>query len=137
MNQNWRHATDLLFDAGKSGNNFAMFIAGAKEDYDEPKSYHDAWDNPDPAQKTKWQEAISKELQDMKTRKVWKTIKRSEIPEGGRCVKHRWVRKIKKNGIFRARCAIGRLWIVKFQASIMTRILHQSSTTLHIGYYLL
>jgi hypothetical protein len=65
---------------GVFGNNFAMFAAGAKEEYDEPKSYHDAWDNPDPAQKAKWQEAISKELKDMETRKVWKMIKCSKIP---------------------------------------------------------
>jgi hypothetical protein len=60
-----------------------MFAAGAKEEHDEPKPYNDAWDNPDPAQKAKWQEAIvSKEFKDMETRKVWKTSKHSKIPGG-------------------------------------------------------
>jgi hypothetical protein len=39
----------------------------------------------------------------METRKVWKIIKRLQIPEGRRCVKNRWVWKIKRDGIFRVR----------------------------------
>ena len=35
--------------------------------------------------------------------KVWKKVKRSVIPEGRRCVKHKWVLEIKRNGVFRAR----------------------------------
>jgi hypothetical protein len=34
---------------------------------------------------------------------VWKKIKRNEMPKGRRCVKHKWVFNIKRNGIFRAR----------------------------------
>lgn len=39
----------------------------------------------------------------MKQHGVWKKIRRSEMPEGRRCVKHKWVLEIKRNGIFRAR----------------------------------
>jgi hypothetical protein len=95
-------AIDELFDAGNFGSNFAMFAGGA-DDFEEPRHYDDAWNNPDPAQQTKWRKAISKEFRDMETRKVWKIIKRSKIPEGRRCVKNRWVWKIKRDGTFRAR----------------------------------
>jgi hypothetical protein len=40
----------------------------------------------------------------MENHKVWKVIKWNEIPKGRQCVKHKWVFKIKRNGVFRARC---------------------------------
>ena len=39
----------------------------------------------------------------MEARKVWMKIKRNKIPHGRRCVKHKWVWKVKRNGVFRAR----------------------------------
>jgi hypothetical protein len=69
----------------------------------EPKKYKEAWDHPDPFQRNKWREAIRKEFGDMEQRKVFKKIKRSNIPKGRRCVKHKWVFKVKRNGVFRAR----------------------------------
>ncbi len=39
----------------------------------------------------------------MNRQKVWKKIDRREIPPGRRCVKQKWVMKIKRNGVFRAR----------------------------------
>jgi hypothetical protein len=69
----------------------------------EPRGYKEAWNHPDKVQREKWREAIGKEFRDMSDRKVWKKIKRSEMPQGRRCVKHKWVMKIKRTGIFRAR----------------------------------
>ena len=34
---------------------------------------------------------------------VWQKIKRSQIPSDQRCVKSKWVFKIKRNGVYRAR----------------------------------
>ena len=39
----------------------------------------------------------------MNNRGVWRKIKRHQMPQGRRCVKHKWVFKIKRNGVFRAR----------------------------------
>ena len=39
----------------------------------------------------------------MNPRQVWRNIKRIEMPPDRRCMKTKWVFKIKKNGIFRAR----------------------------------
>jgi len=39
----------------------------------------------------------------MKKRKVWRVIKRRQMPKGRRLVKCKWVFKIKRNGVFRAR----------------------------------
>jgi hypothetical protein len=39
----------------------------------------------------------------MKNKGVWKVITKEQIPEGKKCVKSKWVFKIKKNGIFRER----------------------------------
>ena len=71
--------------------------------YEEPKSFNEAWNHPDEVQREKWREAIRKEFQDMKRRGVWKVIPRTEMPSGRRCVKHKWVFTIKRDGRFRAR----------------------------------
>ena len=68
-----------------------------------PNKFEEAWNHPDPWQRLKWRAAITKEFDKMESQKVWKVIKRSEMPKGRRCVKHKWVFEIKRNGVFRAR----------------------------------
>ena len=78
-------------------------INNVKLPYEEPKTYEQAWNHQDPVQRKKWREAIVKERGDMETRVVWKRVKRSNIPSNKRCVKCKWVFKIKRDGTFRAR----------------------------------
>jgi hypothetical protein len=47
--------------------------------------------------------AIAKEFGDMKRRNVWKKIKQKNMPNRRCCVKCKWLFKIKRNGVFRAR----------------------------------
>ena len=70
---------------------------------DEPKTFQQAWNNPDPVIRVKWREAIRKEFHDMNIRCVWQKIKSSQIPSNRRCVKTKWVLKTKLNGVYRAR----------------------------------
>ena len=90
---------NLLIDVAK--------VAGKVKDvvpqYIEPKTFKEAWNHPDPMQRVKWREAIRKEFRDMVKRKVWRRVKKSSIPSNRRCVKSKWVFKIKRNGVFRAR----------------------------------
>ena len=74
-----------------------------KDLYENPKTFKEAWDHEDPFQRKKWREAIGKEFVKMKEKKVWRKIKRKEMEEGRRCVKHKWVFEIKRDGRFRAR----------------------------------
>jgi hypothetical protein len=53
--------------------------------------------------KLAWNEAIDKELNDMTKRGVWEVIDEKDIPEDCRCIKNKWVFKIKRNEFFRAR----------------------------------
>ncbi len=55
--------------------------------YTEPKTFNDAWNHPDPYQRNKWRIAINKEYGDMKSREVWKKIKRIQVPSNQQCVK--------------------------------------------------
>jgi hypothetical protein len=68
-----------------------------------PRTFKEAWDHPDPFQRTMWRDAIGKEFTKMNEKKVWHKIKREEMEPGRRCVKHKWVFEIKRNGRFRAR----------------------------------
>ena len=61
-----------------------------KEIYDNPTSFQEAWYHPDPFQRMKWREAIAKEFDKMDSLKVWKKIKRSQMPSNRRCVKYKW-----------------------------------------------
>ena len=51
----------------------------------------------------KWREAIKKEIGNMENRRVWKGIKRRDIPSDRRLIGSRWVFRVKRNGVFRAR----------------------------------
>ena len=70
---------------------------------EEPKSFQEAWNHEDQVQRNKWRDAIKKEFHDMNQRGVWKKIYRRDMPPDRRCVKSKWVFKIKRNGTFRAR----------------------------------
>ena len=74
-----------------------------KDKYEIPSNFLAAWNHPDPFQREKWRAAITKELDKMKEMNVFKIVKRNTMPPNTRCVKHRWVFDIKRNGTFRAR----------------------------------
>ena len=89
-------------------------------EYIEPTSFWDAWNHPDPEQRKRWREAICKEYGDMKTRVVWEVKQKSKMPKGRRCVKCKWVFKIKRDGRFRARlvaCGYSQIPGVDFTAN--------------------
>ena len=71
--------------------------------YEEPKNFQQAWNHEDTNQREKWRTAIKKEFADMNNRNVWRNYKRHDLPHNRRCVKCKWVFKIKRNGVFRAR----------------------------------
>mmetsp|Transcript_10575 Transcript_10575/g.23465 ORF Transcript_10575/g.23465 Transcript_10575/m.23465 type:complete len:546 (+) Transcript_10575:97-1734(+) len=70
---------------------------------EEPKTFDEAWNHPDPEERKKWRESIRKEFRDMINRKVWRHVPKRDIPEGRRLVGCKWVFKIKRNGVYRAR----------------------------------
>ena len=70
---------------------------------DEPNKFEEAWHHPDVQERGKWREAIRKEFRDMTNRGVWRKIKRASIPTKRRIVGCKWVFKIKRNGVYRAR----------------------------------
>ena len=83
-----------------------------------PKNYREACEEGHPWVRKKWLEAVAYEFKKLEDLKVWKKIKKSEIPEGRRCVKHKWVWAIKRDGTFRARlvaCGYSQIPGVDFQ----------------------
>lgn len=69
----------------------------------EPTTFDDAWNHPNSKDRELWRAAINKELGDMDSKKVWEIINKEDVPEGRRTIKCKWIFKIKRNGIFRAR----------------------------------
>jgi Reverse transcriptase (RNA-dependent DNA polymerase) len=69
----------------------------------EPQSFDDAWICVDPDQRKKWRAAIKKKCNDMESRNVWDLISKEDVPKDRRCIKCKWIFKVKRNGVFRAR----------------------------------
>ena len=72
-------------------------------DEEKPRNFQEAWNHPDPKKRELWRAAIRKEFKDMIKRGVWRKTKRGCMPSNRRCVKSKWVFKIKRNGVYRAR----------------------------------
>jgi hypothetical protein len=53
--------------------------------------------------KIKWKNTINKELKEMEKRGVWEIIDEKSIPINRQYIKNKWILKVKRNGIFRAR----------------------------------
>ena len=66
----------------------------------EPTSFNEAWNHPDITHREKWWEAICKEFADMNKQQVWRKTTKSVMPANQRCVKNKWVFKIKQNGAY-------------------------------------
>ena len=86
-----------------------LLLLSAGTGIDDPEKFEDAWDHPNPVERTEWRQAIKKELTDMHVkRQIWKKIPIKNVPEGRKLIGSKWVFKKKKNRIFRARlCALG------------------------------
>jgi Reverse transcriptase (RNA-dependent DNA polymerase)/gag-polypeptide of LTR copia-type len=98
-----KHVAELAMAAVATEDYSKIDPAKFKDIFENPKSFEEAWNHPDPFQREKWREAILKEFAKMERNKVWRKFKRSDIPPGRRCVKHKWVFEWKRNGTARAR----------------------------------
>ena len=59
-----------------------------------------AWNHPNANSHTKWQEAICKEYSDRNKQQVWHMTSKSLIPPNHRCMKNKWVFKVKHSGVY-------------------------------------
>ena len=78
----------------------------------EPLTFNQAWFHENETNKNKWREAIMKEIYCMHDKRVWKNVTNNtleEMPQKDREKKPigcKWVFKIKRNGIYRARLVV-------------------------------
>ena len=79
------------------------FVTSTMSDPDEPQSFQEAWWDPDLISREKWREAIRLEFKKMLDMGVWRHVKRNDRPNDCRLVGCRWVFKVKRNGVYRAR----------------------------------
>jgi Reverse transcriptase (RNA-dependent DNA polymerase) len=75
-------------------------MSSYKDVYEIPDNFDPAYNHPIKWQCIEWREAIQKELDKMKQYDVWNVVPRTSIPSNCRCVKHKWILDIKRNGTF-------------------------------------
>ncbi|KAL7571065.1 hypothetical protein ACA910_003779 [Epithemia clementina (nom. ined.)] len=78
-------------------------VSAVTSDPDEPKDFQEAWHHPDLEARAKWRAAIKKELRCMREKGVWRKIDRRNVPPNRRLIGNKWVFKIKRDGVYRAR----------------------------------
>ena len=69
----------------------------------EPKTFQNAWHYLIEKERDDWTVAVRKEIRSMIERGVWKKTDRKKIPSNRRLIGNKWVFKIKRDGICRAR----------------------------------
>ena len=79
------------------------FVGGTEESYDNSADFYDALDHPLEQERKLWRQGITKEFHDMKTKKVRVITNICDIPENRRLIGCKWVNKVKRNGVHRAR----------------------------------
>ena len=62
-----------------------------------------AWYHKDDMERKKWQDAINLEFNQMMKSEVWNRKGQPELPNGRKGIGTRWIFKIKKDGVYRAR----------------------------------
>ena len=72
-------------------------------DPNEPQTFQQAWWNSDKDAREKWHEAIRLEFNRMIKMGVWREVNKEERNANKRLVGSKWVFKIKRNGVYRAR----------------------------------
>ena len=69
----------------------------------EPKTFQEAWYYPIENGRDNWRAAIRKETRSMINRGVWRKTDRAKIPKNRRLIGNKWVFKIKRDRMYRAR----------------------------------
>ena len=69
----------------------------------EPKTFQEAWHYPIEKDRDNWRVAIRKEIRSMINRGVWRKTDRAKIPKNRRLIGNKWMFKIKRDGMYRAR----------------------------------
>ena len=92
----------------EESNEFCMLTAETQETEglegeESPKTFQEAWHHPNATSREKWREDIRKELKAMIDQKVYRNVKKKNLPPGRKPVGCRWVFAIKRDGRFRAR----------------------------------
>ena len=79
------------------------FVTRTMSDSDEPQIIQEAWWDPDLISREKWREAMCLEFKKMLDMGVWRHVRRNDRPNDRRLVGCRWLFKVKRNGVYRAR----------------------------------
>jgi len=92
-------------------NQFCFFVPTVDNDtpettYEDPKTFDEAWNHPDPTERHFWREAIRLEFRQMLKNRVWRKEGMDNLPPNRKGIGTKWVFKKKKNGVYRARLVV-------------------------------
>jgi hypothetical protein len=94
--EDYSHGREMTLDQV----NLALFSTVTVK---EPKTYEESINSEKNEDQIKWKSTINQELKETEKRGVWEIIDEKNIPINRRCIKNKWIFKVKRNGIFQAR----------------------------------
>ena len=120
----------------------AMVAKNTEPAKDELQTFNKARNHPNAVSWGKCQGAIWKELGDTKKQHVWRKLHKSLMPPFHRCVKNKWVFKIKCNRVYQAclvACKYSQIWGVDFPENYSPVVNHiifciQLLMVIHFGF---
>ena len=68
---------------------------------EEPETFNKAWDNPNATSHMKLWKVFCKVFADTNKQQIWCMTSKSLVPPYCRCMKNKWVFKIKCNGVYK------------------------------------
>ena len=83
----------------------SFLVGGTDKSYESPERFNDAWYKKNPKLRLE-REAIKKEFENIEKNHVWRVIKKIDVLENRRLLGAKWVFKVKKKGIFKARLVV-------------------------------
>jgi hypothetical protein len=113
--ENNNHGREIKLDQV----NLALF---STEIIKEQTSYEEAINNEQKEDQMKWKNAIHKELKEKEKGGAWEIIDEKDIPINCRCIKNKWIFKVKRNAIFEQ--DLWHISTVKSLELISVKVLH-------------
>ena len=80
-----------------------LLVGGTDENSESLVNFEEVWNDPGREMRNNWTNIIMKEFENMEKNDVWDICDINENPENRRLLGTKWVFKVKKKGIFKAR----------------------------------
>ena len=93
----------MTYDPTSDDMSEILLVGETDESYKSLETFEKVWSHENDYLRSRWREAIKKEVENIEINKVWRITTKDQVPADWRLLGTTWVFKVKKNGIVKAR----------------------------------